>query len=89
LGNPESGYLIYSTGGGKIRLDLPAIAAQASGKDDSAAKGHSSSAPQFAGYWINPRSGRFTPVKETVDSSKPLDLDTPGGGSSVLWLTKK
>ena len=69
LGDPQCGYVVYSRGGAKIRLDL------------------SPSKQRFAANWINPTTGKFTPLATTIDGGKMVELDAPGGGPCVLWLT--
>jgi len=43
----------------------------------------------FVGSWIEPGSGRLTTIKGPIEGWKMVDLDTPGGGPCVLWLTKQ
>jgi hypothetical protein len=70
LGDSNVGYVVYSRGGPKIRLDL------------------SPSKQRFAANWINPATGKVTPLAASVDGGKMAEFDTPGNGPCVLWLTR-
>jgi len=48
----------------------------------------SPSKQRFAANWINPATGKSTPLAASVDGGKIVEFEAPSGGPCVLWLTR-